>query len=1829
MRKAIYKQLLVGILVILAISLLTQVVKADSTTVYMDSMTTYRVNRDQVYCHNTYEIAREHNQETSGGRQILVFVGNLNSIPAGATIDSAYVNLYLTDGGRGSDDGKLYIYTNYRGESPDQCMACMSYRQALQECNIDTNEILLLIKRVDDGSCSSSICPPESVNLDITSYVQQSLGTSEKNMYFWVWPYADFDDDYIWTQFAGDSYSDASKRPKMTITYSAGQECTSGLCCDSDGNYKPSSYKCQENANIDYGCPWGTSYGQDVGVNYGDKYCSGSSENCDGSLVWGGWEVNASCGPKEVCFDDNPNCQDIDCFSSSDCGTEGWLNQQGCQSNDVYDYDRTYTCYNAGTTSASCSDPSDVWQFKTGCYNTTYDAWGPNYCSIYGDGGKVVHDAKIHERGCRNNECYYDPTKTKTETVTGGDCTYGCLNNVCAEPDCFNDDNCGAESSVGDPYCSGNQLHQMMIKGLCENDGSVYSSCRDSDPYDNVIDPCPYGCEDGNTACNTNIPPVVNDLTQSSSSVYRTDSISINCKVYDGNQNPSTLSPTIQYKSPSGSWTTLSHYYNGMSGSNAIFTATFTPSASAQLGTYDFGCMVTDQLGATSSWAYDYDVVAVNNHPPEFTTSTTDDSSQDSPTRGGNKVIFNANSNDPENYIKFLVCDSSGISGTSCANKEYCHDGFEPSGSKSCSYTTTNIESGSYNWYSYAVDELGTITNGASGTFYVANYPKNPNVGINNQQIWSYSGWFAGPETITNFDNKIIDAINSCTPDSENLCLIPITLHSDTMGILTVSDIVIYYTLYVNHPPQLNDIKDIEANEGQLVRITPFALEPDGDDIAYTFSSPLNLNGEWQTDYDDAGEYFAMVTVSDGKLTDSQTVRIKVIDMIDPDLGGVVEYHMAKIIIPPYAIPNSDITPIEISNVSEGGHMQENDLKVIGEIYNFEPDGIVFDKPVDVEIRYLDGWVENENSLDVFLYKEINGQWQWVAVGAELDTANNVLRFQLSHFSEYTIREVLYDDITPIITITSPEEKTYWHDDIVPIEFKVFDAKDINPDVVIKLNNNIISDTIIDISSLDVGSHTLLIEATDDYNNKGTSSVTFEVVDYTPPTTNDNAPEGWQNSGITIILTATDDYSGVKTTHYCVDKTDSCLPSTEGTSITINDEGTSYIRYYSTDNAGNEEQIKSVMVKIDKSSPETYDDAPDGWVNSNVAVTLTANDEYSGVKTIYYRINGGGWQEGTSIILTDAGEHTIEYYSVDNVGNEEEIKEANVKIDKTAPETTDDLSIDDWTNKDVIITLTCDDDLSGCNETEYCMQQEESPLCAGLFGNTAEISCSSTCKYMLFYHSTDNAGNEENSHKIGTIKIDKEAPTTTDNAPTEWQANDVTVTLTADDSDGSGVDKTYYCIDDEDICTPDNEYTTEIEVICEEVTVCNKFLRYFTVDNVGNEENINSVVVRIDKQKPSASDNYDGKWHTEDIVITLTPDDFYGSGVDDTYYIIYEDEEPQGTKILNQDGQPVITYEDNDNWLEYWTIDKVGNEEEHHLIKEIKLDKTYPETTDNHDEEWHNENIIITLEADDPVTGGTPSGVKEIYYIAYEDEAALEEQAVESDIAEVLIGYEDDNNKVEYWTVDAAGNEEEHIIIDNIKLDKTKPDVLIWLNPELELYNNTEPLPVHYETEDPQVQGTPSNNLEIVFDVDGIEVEDPTQIFNFACKHNLTITATDIAGNVNSASVGFEAILRLAGEEQLFITPETLKINPGVLTAHTRFPEPYNNSEIIDAYADGIKYDKISSSNIEFRREELEKGPLPLDTFFEVEGRFNYNGQECIFKGEDSITEILDNKGRK
>ena len=73
---------------------------------------------------------------------------------------------------------------------------------------------------------------------------------------------------------------------------------------------------------------------------------------------------------------------------------------------------------------------------------------------------------------------------------------------------------------------------------------------------------------------------------------------------------------------------------------------------------------------------------------------------------------------------------------------------------------------------------------------------------------------------------------------------------------------------------QIALVSSIEVEEGEIVRVRANAEDPDNDNLVFTYSSPLDENGEWQTKKGDAGIYNISVTVSDGELSAIEHVTV-------------------------------------------------------------------------------------------------------------------------------------------------------------------------------------------------------------------------------------------------------------------------------------------------------------------------------------------------------------------------------------------------------------------------------------------------------------------------------------------------------------------------------------------------------------------------------------------------------------------------------------------------------------------------------------------------------------------------------------------------------------------------------------------------------------------------------------------------------------------------------------------------------------------------------------------------------------------------------------------
>lgn len=221
-------------------------------------------------------------------------------------------------------------------------------------------------------------------------------------------------------------------------------------------------------------------------------------------------------------------------------------------------------------------------------------------------------------------------------------------------------------------------------------------------------------------------------------------------------------------------------------------------------------------------------------------------------------------------------------------------------------------------------------------------------------------------------------------------------------------------------------------------------------------------------------------------------------------------------------------------------------------------------------------------------------------------------------------------------------------------------------------------------------------------------------------------------------------------------------------------------------------------------------------------------------------------------------------------------------------------------------------------------------------------------KHEYYITSYSKSFGESKPSNIVEIQIinDDQPPVTKANAPNEWvNDNEVVVALTAID-DNSGVKATYYAVDN-------NEYQIGTEFSIEKEGIHK--IRYYSVDNEGNTEEVNTQEIKIDKTAPVTTINEVPKSSSEPITIQFSAVDTY-SDVRGTYYSINNGE------YFNSN---VLKIEDEGLYeIVYYSIDYAGNKEVQQMIT-VSIDKTAP---------------VIKLESEEDEKSYTPSDSLELNY---------------------------------------------------------------------------------------------------------------------------------------------------------------------------------------------------------------------------------------------------------
>jgi FG-GAP-like repeat len=212
-----------------------------------------------------------------------------------------------------------------------------------------------------------------------------------------------------------------------------------------------------------------------------------------------------------------------------------------------------------------------------------------------------------------------------------------------------------------------------------------------------------------------------------------------------------------------------------------------------------------------------------------------------------------------------------------------------------------------------------------------------------------------------------------------------------------------------------------------------------------------------------------------------------------------------------------------------------------------------------------------------------------------------------------------------------------------------------------------------------------------------TASVLLNNTDIIPPTTlatpspvpNAN---GWNNTNVSVSLVATDNPggTGVKELHYTIGNASEIVIPAASTLINLTTQGVFSITFHAVDNAGNVEAAHTIIVQIDLTSPTiTSSQTPAangaGWNNTNVTVSFSCSDDFSGVDTCTAPI----------VVSTEGANQSVSGSATDRAGNSASTSRA-INLDKTPPSLTmPTLASNYLLNSVITLTFGATDSLSG------------------------------------------------------------------------------------------------------------------------------------------------------------------------------------------------------------------------------------------------------------------------------------------------------------------------------------------------------------------------------------------------------------------------------------------------------------------------------------------------------------------------------------------------------
>ena len=475
------------------------------------------------------------------------------------------------------------------------------------------------------------------------------------------------------------------------------------------------------------------------------------------------------------------------------------------------------------------------------------------------------------------------------------------------------------------------------------------------------------------------------------------------------------------------------------------------------------------------------------------------------------------------------------------------------------------------------------------------------------------------------------------------------------------------------------------------------------------------------------------------------------------------------------------------------------------------------------------------------------------------------------------------------------------------------------------------------------GNYYVRVRAIDTYGNASISDAVWAdtspylswckmTIDITPPATTDSLLDSlWRKEDVLVNLTCSDNF-GCFNTYYTLDGENPTNFSNSGTSFSVTTDGIYNLKYFSVDNAGNSEEVKTSanVIKLDKTKPNNVPTEDFGeWVNNpNLTFQWPESLDGTGSGVSYYQFwlstagnetnaldldfaSPNKWKYvGNVLTYTLTNEEAAllslgsTYYAkvkaVDNAGNTANTYSSSwsdgIRLDTQTPSslfTSPSAGFYNAAGWSGDISGTATDDDSGVSKVELKVKVVTA-LGENKYWNGADFDLSEHWLtaagtgawdysftpieggYVIYYKAYDNAGNIETANEASGIVFDKTAPQVSHSLSSVSPA---TITISAVEDN---LDKIEYQYDSEaGVWLVYSQPLISIEG--------GHTFYYRALDKAGNTSSTKSFVVKFlreDTESPLPVDNL--RAEAFDSLVVLEWD--FSPSLDVDYYRIYKSE---------------------------------------------------------------------------------------------------------------------------------------------------------------------------------------------------------------------------------------------------------------------------------------------------------------------------------------------------